>query len=586
MATGSTKFKNTLNLEPLSADPASPAQGDIQFSDGTARAEGYWQYKGGAWSAFGGGAAGINYFTDDNANAENGVGDWVTYADAAGLNPVDGTGGSATVTYAQNTTTPLRDTADFKWVSTAADNQGDGASVAFTIDKADQGQKLTISFDYDTSDAGYADDDIRLSVYDVTNSTLIRINGEDLKGGNGTHVAQFQSAIDSTSYRFIMHQSSTNATGYSLYFDNFEVSPSAKNSGLSNEVVARGESNGGTSITAGTTNIDWTEVEDTAASWNGTQFTAPETGTYLFSGSVMATAVVGNLHLQLYVDAVADITAADEDASGNNRILFSIVKKLTKGEVASFRSGDSITLNASSTGHWIHIQKLGTSAEARASVGGGREITVSGSGNAGTACTADVTDIDFIEVTDSTASWSGTVFTAPETGTYIYKGSRFLTGASQAGVYEHINTVKGKLVGFPSGGTETVSEFGNMVILNKGDTLSLRFDTTVTLSNNTALHFISIQKLASPQTNLQTEVVAAHYKDASGQTVNNTQSVVTWDTKIIDTHNALSAGVYTVPVTGVYNISAAVTVIDTFATTQFVYIMMQINGSDYHRKIV
>lgn len=35
---------------PRTADPASPANGDIQFSDGTARAEGLWQYKSGAWS--------------------------------------------------------------------------------------------------------------------------------------------------------------------------------------------------------------------------------------------------------------------------------------------------------------------------------------------------------------------------------------------------------------------------------------------------------------------------------------------------------------------------------------------------------
>ena len=34
MSNGSTKFKNSINLEPQSADPSSPAEGDQFFSDG------------------------------------------------------------------------------------------------------------------------------------------------------------------------------------------------------------------------------------------------------------------------------------------------------------------------------------------------------------------------------------------------------------------------------------------------------------------------------------------------------------------------------------------------------------------------
>jgi len=84
---------------------------------------------------------------------------------------------------------------------------------------------LTIGLDYDTSAAGYADDDIRISVYDVTNATLIRVNGEDLKAGFGTHYAQFQTAPDSTSYRLIIHQSSVSALAYDVFFDNLSVGP-------------------------------------------------------------------------------------------------------------------------------------------------------------------------------------------------------------------------------------------------------------------------------------------------------------------------------------------------------------------------
>lgn len=46
-----------LNLTPLSADPTNPEEGDMQYADGTARAEGPWIYQNGAWQQFSTGAA-------------------------------------------------------------------------------------------------------------------------------------------------------------------------------------------------------------------------------------------------------------------------------------------------------------------------------------------------------------------------------------------------------------------------------------------------------------------------------------------------------------------------------------------------
>jgi hypothetical protein len=49
MSDGFTKFKKGIQLDPQSADPSSPAEGDLHYSDGTARSAGLWQYKGAAW---------------------------------------------------------------------------------------------------------------------------------------------------------------------------------------------------------------------------------------------------------------------------------------------------------------------------------------------------------------------------------------------------------------------------------------------------------------------------------------------------------------------------------------------------------
>jgi hypothetical protein len=48
-------YKGTY-YKPRNADPANPVDGDVQFSDGTARALGLWQYYDGDWQTIGGGS--------------------------------------------------------------------------------------------------------------------------------------------------------------------------------------------------------------------------------------------------------------------------------------------------------------------------------------------------------------------------------------------------------------------------------------------------------------------------------------------------------------------------------------------------
>ena len=50
---GSSKFKKGIFLDPQSSDPGNPAEGDVQYADGTARTEGLWSYQGAAWEKVG-----------------------------------------------------------------------------------------------------------------------------------------------------------------------------------------------------------------------------------------------------------------------------------------------------------------------------------------------------------------------------------------------------------------------------------------------------------------------------------------------------------------------------------------------------
>lgn len=53
------RFKEGLALIPVSADPSGPVEGQLQFSDGTHRTAGLWQYLSGSWQSIGGGSGGI-----------------------------------------------------------------------------------------------------------------------------------------------------------------------------------------------------------------------------------------------------------------------------------------------------------------------------------------------------------------------------------------------------------------------------------------------------------------------------------------------------------------------------------------------
>jgi hypothetical protein len=207
-----------------------------------------------------GGSGGINYLNEsDSSNAESVIGDWVTYADAAATTPVNGIDGTADITFTRNTTTPLRGNGDFQLAVDAANRQGQGASVDFVVDRADRNKVLGIRMDVDATDANYVDDDLQVFIYDVDTSTLITpyspANGYKIKGNKyQLRVAFSPSDTSSSNYRLIIHVASTNSTGYSVYFDNFEVGPGQVQAGFDGIWKPYSQANGDFTITG----TNWT----------------------------------------------------------------------------------------------------------------------------------------------------------------------------------------------------------------------------------------------------------------------------------------------------------------------------------------
>lgn len=184
-----------------------------------------WRVIGGAGGESGG-SSGINYLSS-NPDAEADASGWATYADFPGAQPVDGTGGSPTLTFTRSTSSPLRGTASFLITKAASNLLGEGASFDFTIDSADQGNVLTASFDYAIASGTYATGDIAVYFYDVTNAQVIQPIDYQLANSslNSSHIARFQAATNSTSYRLILHCASVSASAYTIKLDNFVVGP-------------------------------------------------------------------------------------------------------------------------------------------------------------------------------------------------------------------------------------------------------------------------------------------------------------------------------------------------------------------------
>lgn len=179
----------------------------------------------------GGGAGGINYLVSSLKawDFEDGVSTgWSVYADAAGVSPVDGTGGSPSVTFAASASSPLRGTYSAILTKGASNLQGEGVSVDFTLDAADTGKPFSFSFDSSASSAftGLSgSESARVYIYDVTNAVLLS-GYYDVSPGSSKIQGNFL-ASTSTSYRFIVHVSGTGTSAWTLKVDNVQIGPVA-----------------------------------------------------------------------------------------------------------------------------------------------------------------------------------------------------------------------------------------------------------------------------------------------------------------------------------------------------------------------
>lgn len=511
-----------------------------------------WIETGGAGS----GVGGINYIT--NFDFETDTSDWT---------------GDTNLVISQETTSPLRGDGSLKIAKGGVDASTQQVYADFTIHTTDLAKKLTISFDKDFS-AMAADGDFVVKIFqDPTGTnTEIAVNGDEIRADKTVHYAQFQTDHTELDYRLVIECVTTSTSAYDLFADNVIVGPRAvASSAFMTDWVSF------------TPTGSWTGAVTYTGFWRRVGDRMEVTARVDTSGAPTGSALQFDLPAGYTIDtsklvgtrqnyAVIEGTATLDSGPGGYKayILYYDTTTVAVAYQSSTAGGGSLvtstapfTFGASDAAEVVFSVPIqGWSSNAVSSEDlGQRDVRIRASGNGSQTVTSGV-PIPFTLVEDTTSSyggaWGGSEFTAPQTGDYIVTGSLYASvGQSDWRASMVIDGGTSQTVGYEIT-TGRVLPFSGVIRLQKGQTLSIESNKTFTLTNTAVLHWMTIRNLASPQTTLETETVAASYTSNSGQTVTNNGQII-YEDLTFDTHNMYdtSTGIGVAPVSGKYLVCAS-----------------------------
>jgi hypothetical protein len=164
-------------------------------------------------------------------------------------------------------------------------------------------------------------------------------------------------------------------------------------------------------------------------------------------------------------------------------------------------------------------------------------------------------------------------YTAPVSGIYKVSGSIGTTNAIAIDIYVNGVFTTRVLITAASVGAQVA--YTGSVKVNAGDLIDLRSNATSGTNNGNSTMYI--ERLSGPASVGATESVGARYFNSS-TSISGTPATIVWTTKDYDTHNAMSSGVYTIPVSGRYQVNAVLSIAATFSLNQNIDITIQKNG--------
>ena len=485
-------------------------------------------------SGTGGSGGGKNYF--DGGDFESGISLASTYDDGGAY--VDGTGGSPSViTISQNASTPLAGSNDLKITKSASDGSGEGVTLLTdTIDRADRGRNLYLSFEWDGTDANYTDGDYKIHGYssgtDATELTFVPISGFNDDGTLPAHKTKvygyFQTNSDTDStINVSLHLASDSETGsaVSVYVDDAKLAPEQLAPGA---IITEWKdytpewtaSTSSPNLNDGTIAGKWRRIGDSmqvqiqltmgGSTTFGTGqwwFGLPD-GHQIDSTKIPGTA--SNNHTSLGTANSLDSGTAFKDG----HVLYksaSYVQVTSDSATDGWKSSNPFTWAVNdSLGMMFTVPIVGWSSGAMLST---TEASITTAiALASTAATTITTSTPIVingtEDKDTTGSYNtGTgVYTVPLGGDYKVRAAlRFNSQTYSAGdvqeLYIFVNGVQAKIIArntVDSASTQTVSINGEAILtgLNYGDTIDIRAynDVSTALDGSASGNYVEFQR--------------------------------------------------------------------------------------------
>jgi len=456
----------------------------------------------------GSGLGGITYFPDFEADDTSNV---TTYDDGA-ANPVDGTGGTVDyLTVSSETSVQLSGDASYKIAKSANDAQGEGFAIAsdnfYRLEKVGP-NTMVASFSYETS-TNYASGDVTIWYYLIGSNEIHQCVGttvigtgpptnELLKADDGSDYKCLLNATSSdTNLRFIFHVASTNATAYDVYVDRTKLAPDELVPGF---IGSEWETATVTdSWTNSTVSAKKRRVGDSAEYEVTVQLTGTPASTTVLDLTLDETVDESKISQSNDRPSIGAAFLFDSGTAGNRqhgqvffyqpgntvRVLADGASVVTNTSPFSFVSGDYVSFKFT-----VPIEGWKSGALFSSAAVDYKNVDVRGSGNGGTSITASTTNLDFTEVSDELGAWSGSQFTVPADGKYVFTGAVGTTASQAATMYLYIDgTIDIPVSNNPT--ATTIKTFHAEKYLEKDQVVGIRSDTGFTLFNSIN-HYLSI----------------------------------------------------------------------------------------------
>lgn len=534
--------------------------------------------------------------------------------------PTFGSGASGNLSIAAVTSGKLAGTYSMSYASSAATTAGNFvASQAFTIDTEDQAKVMSFRFYYSPTVnptngnwSGTTSNSFGVAIYDVTNSAWIIPAGVfAMTQGSGVGYATgtFQTTSNSTSYRFVVYNANATSNSITVLFDDFFLGPqtapygpiatdwvsytptgswttNSTYTGRWRRVGGNMEVQASIALTGAPDNVSITAMAlpagftiDTSKLSEGSPTIGerPKLGEAYFSDN----GVTSYSGVVLYSTTTAVYIYATT-ANGT----YASVANLSQTIPFTWGNGDRLDcyFSVPITG-WSSNVQMSNDTDTRVVACRASGATTSVANNTVVLAINPTATYD----THGAYSTSTGRFTVPVTGIYRVTGGCKYTSAAHLinevmEIYLYKNaaaysTMQRILIGgsitnsFEVNGADTVSCVA-------GDILDIRTlqqqSGTVTLDGTNG-NFFAVERVSGPAVVAATESVNARYF-ASATALSGSLATIVWTTKDYDTHNAMSSGVFTIPVSGKYYVGAALAVAGTLILNNTSVIEIQKNS--------